>query len=79
MSRRRAFHVEHFVEGESVCPGWKDVHGVVHVVGLHTTTSIRTECDVVIVRSGNINHQVEQFTACYEPPNCLTCLFYVDD
>lgn len=79
MSRRRAFTVEHFVEGTAVCPGWKDTHGLVHVVGLHTTTSIRTECGEFIVRSGNLNHQIEQFEPCYEPATCLTCLFPADD
>lgn len=62
-----------------MCPGWKDEHGLVHVVGLHTTTSIRTECGVFIVRSGKLDHQVEQFTPCYEFVACLSCLFPVDD
>jgi hypothetical protein len=59
---------------ERIYPGWRDEHGVVHIVGLHTNTAIRAECGVVIVRSGNVFVQVELFEPCYEPPTCLTCL-----
>lgn len=45
-----------------------------HIVGLHTNTRIMTECCYVIVKSGNVWVQVEQYEPCYEPPNCLTCL-----
>lgn len=79
MRRGAVFYVEHYVGGEAVCPSWKDPHGVVHVVGLHTTTSIRTECGEFIVRNSKLDHQIEQFTPNYEHPTCLSCLFPSDD
>jgi hypothetical protein len=59
---------------ERVFPGWKDEHGVVHIVGLHTNTRIMTECRYVIVNTGNVWVQVEKYDPCYEPPNCLECI-----
>ncbi len=63
-----------FEDGEMRYPGWCGHDGLVHIVGLHTTTSIRTECDQYIVRSGRLDHQIEQYDPCYDPPTCLECI-----
>lgn len=57
---------------------WKDAHGVVHFVGLHTVRSVRTECGVVIVR-GDIWRQLEVYEHSDDAINCLTCASEVDD
>jgi hypothetical protein len=59
---------------EQIYPGWKDEHGVVHIVGLHTNNRLYTECCITIVNSSNVWVQLRQYEPCYEPPNCLECL-----
>ncbi len=61
------------MDGEPHYPSWRDPHGVVHMVGLHTQTSIRTECGVVIVKSGNLQVQLQHYEEAYAAPNCIAC------
>ncbi len=61
------------VVSEPHYPSWRDEHGVVHMVGLHTNTSIRTECGIFIVRSGNLDLQLKHYEEAYSTPNCIAC------
>lgn len=63
------------MDGLTTEPAWKDEHGVVHVVALHTNTRIMTECDVLIVR-GDVWRQLSVYVAAGkdEPVSCLICL-----
>lgn len=68
-----AFLELRWADGERFYPAWRDARGVVHMVGLHTNNSIRTECGVIIVR-GRLSEQQRVYEASREFPNCLSCV-----
>ena len=68
-----AFLEFRWADGETFYPAWRDEYGIVHMVGLHTNTSIRTECGVLIVR-GRVREQLERYEASREFPTCLSCV-----
>lgn len=60
--------------GERRYPSWRDAYGVVHMVGLHTANSIRTECNIIIARGSGIAEQMDAYEEAWADPNCLFCV-----
>lgn len=55
-------------------PGWRDVHGLVHIAGTHSVMCVLAECGMTISVGHSPGRDFPEYEVCLDFPTCLMCI-----